>query len=101
MSVTGTYLDGNIVLDAPLAIPNGKHLTLLIADAEELCADGSQWPVSKAEVEAWCRRVEGLPPLYDEAAEVESFESTLQSMRRERAAGLAAHSDRVAGLFAE
>jgi hypothetical protein len=57
MSVTGTYLDGRIVLDEPLAIANGEHLTLVLADEDERCADGSRWPVTKADVEAWCQRV--------------------------------------------
>ncbi len=101
MSVSGTYLGGKIVLDEPLAIANGEHLTLVLADEEERCADGSRWPVTEAEVEAWCQRIESLPPLFDDEAEAAAFEARLRAMRREQGAGLAARSDRVAGLFAE
>jgi hypothetical protein len=101
MSVTGTYLDGSIVLDEPLAIANGEHLTLMLADEEERCADGSRWPVTKAEVDAWCRRIESLPPLFDDDAEAAAFAARLHAMRQEQAAGLAARSERIAGLFAE
>ena len=101
MSVTGTYLDGKIVLDEPLAIANGEHLTMMLADEEERCADGSRWPVTQAEVEAWCRRIESPPPLFDDPADAAACDARLQAMRREQAAGLAARSEQVAGLFAE
>ena len=101
MSVTGRYLDGSIVLDEPLAIANGEHLTLMLDDGDERCADGSRWPITRAEVEGWCRRIENLSALFDNEAEAAAFEDRLQAMRREQAAGLAARSDRVAGLFAE
>jgi len=101
MSVTGKYLDGSIVLDEPLAIANGEHLTLILDDDDGRCADGSRWPITEAEVEDWCRRIENLPALFDDEAEAFAFEDRLRAMRREQAAGLAARSDRVAGLFAE
>ena len=101
MSVHGTYIDGRIELDEPLAVANGEHLTLLLADEEERCADGSAWPGTEAEVDAWCRRIENLPALFDDQAEAMAFEERLRAMRREQAAGLAARSERVAGLFAE
>ncbi len=101
MSVTGIYLDGSIVLNEPLAIANGAHLTLMLADEEERCADGSPWPLTKTEVEAWCRRIESLPALFDDAAEEAAFDEQLREMRREQVAGLAARADRVAGLFAQ
>ena len=101
MNVTGTYRDGSIVLDEPLAIANGEHLTLALADGEERCADGSRWPLTRAEVDAWCQRIESLPALFDDEGEAQAFEARLHAMRREQAAGLAARSDRVAGMFAE
>ena len=101
MSFTGTYLDGKIVLDEPLAIANGEHLTLVLAEEDERCADGGRWPITKAEVEAWCQRIESLPPLFDDEANAAAFEARLQSMRREQASGLAARSELVARLFAE
>jgi hypothetical protein len=101
MSLTGTYLDGSIVLDEPLAIANGEHLTLTLADDDERCADGSRWPITKAEMEAWCRRIETLPPLFDDASEEAAFAARLQTMRQEQAAGLSARSERIARLFAE
>ena len=85
----------------PLAVANGELLTLTLDDGDDRCADGSRWPITKAEVEAWCRRIENLPALFDNEAEAAAFEDRLQAMRREQAASLAARSDRVAGLFAE
>ncbi len=101
MSVTGTYLDGSIVLDEPLALANGEHVRLVLTVAEEDCADGSRWPLTKSEVEAWCRRIEDLPALFDTEAETAAFEARLQATRREQIDGLADHAERVDKLFGE
>lgn len=82
MSVRGTYLDGKIVLEEPLAIANGELLTVMLADEEERCADGSHWPITEAEVEAWCRRIPDLPPLFDDEASAAAFDAALFAMCR-------------------
>ena len=68
-------------------------------DDEDRCADGMPWPQTPAGIEAWCAQVESLPPLFDNEAELRAFEKSLAAVRRERAEGMAAHRDRVAGLF--
>ena len=67
---------------------------------EDRCVDGSLWPQTPAEIEAWCAEVKSLPRLFDDEAEARAFEDRLAAVRLERSAGLAVHRDRVAGLFA-
>ena len=100
MIVTGTYCDGSILLDQPLAVANGEHLSLVV-DEDDRCADGSKWPVTKAEMETWCRRIEELPALFDDEVERRAFETRIQDMRREQAPTLSGRADRVAALFRE
>jgi len=100
MTVTGTYLNGSIVLDQPLAVANGAHLSLVVAE-DDGCSDGSKWPETKAEIEAWCRRIEDLPALFEDEAARLAFETRLAAMRREQAASLTERGDRVAALFSE
>lgn len=98
MIVTGTYLDGSIVLDQPLAMANGEHLSLVVEDADR-CADGNKWPTTKAEVEAWCGRIEALPTLFDTAEEAQAFDTRMQEMRKEQSSTLSQRAERVAALF--
>lgn len=98
MIVTGTFFNGSIVLDQPLDVANGELLTLELGD-DDRCADGSKWPATQAEVEAWCRRIEELPVLFDDEADRREFENRMQSMRLEQAPTLAARGERVAKLF--
>ncbi len=98
MIVTGTYLDGSILLDQPLAVVNGEHLSLVVEEGDR-CADGSKWPITEGEVEAWCRRIESLPSLFDDEGEVQAFETRMKDMRSEQVATLAQRAERVAALF--
>lgn len=100
MIVTGTYFDGSIVLDQPLAVANGEHLSLVV-DEDDRCADGNKWPETKAEVETWCRRIVELPALFDDEVERRAFETRIQDMRREQVPSLSGRGDRVAALFRE
>lgn len=100
MIVTGTFFDGSIVLDQPLAVANGEHLSLVI-DEGDRCADGSPWPATEADVEAWCRRIEQLPALFDEDSERRAFETRMQDMRREQVPALSARGEKVAAMFRE
>ena len=86
------------MLDQPLAVANGEHLSLVVNESD-CCADGSQWPATQAETEAWCRRIEALPALFEDDLAKEAFESRIQEMRREQVPKLSERSDQVASLF--
>ena len=95
------FLDGRIKRQAAKDVEWALALMNRLADKDgDRSADGSLWPETPAEIEAWCAEIEGLPRLFDDEAEARAFEEQLAAVRRERSAGLEAHRDRVAGLFA-
>ena len=83
--VTGTYQNGAVVLNEPVAWPEGMRVEVVCesgaqAAAEDVCMEGSFWQDSPEALPRWIDWFDSLKPL-STAEAVESSEAELRSCR--------------------
>lgn len=102
MNVTkGIYQKGSVTLLTTVSWQDGTAVEIIVPETEEFSADGSPWPSTDQEREAWARELENMPALFDSAEDAAAFETSLSNARREQAelSQTEARTDRIAKTF--
>lgn len=102
MTVTkGIYQKGSVTLLTAVSWQDGTAVEVIVPETEEFSADGSPWPSTDQEREAWAKELENMPALFDSAEDAVAFETSLSDARRELAvlSQAEARADRIAKSF--
>lgn len=87
--VNGTYHNGTVILNRPVNWEEGTpvEVTSAIEDADEedaTCADGTPWPRTAEEIEAWEFKVMNDPLVFDTEEEISAFKTWLAESKAEQ-----------------
>lgn len=90
ISVTGTYHDGAVRLDAPVDLPEGAHVQVTLdpaparsGETEDFSMDGRPWPKTDAEIQEWIAWFDALEPIMTEE-EYQRFTTEREEQRRQQ-----------------
>ncbi|MDP6111430.1 MAG: hypothetical protein QGF00_05575 [Planctomycetota bacterium] len=84
-NVSGTYRNGMVELDESVDWPDETSVQVSAgAGEEEVCVDGTPWPKTEEEIEARCREIEEMPPLFEDPNELVRFETYLAESKAEQ-----------------
>jgi hypothetical protein len=104
--IDGIYKKGKITLVQPVDWPDGLMVRAaenpprpgdLPNDRDDVCVDGSMWDDSKEAVQQWLDWFDSLGPML-QGEELEQFERTLSSTRKEQSPFVAEWHKRIDGL---
>lgn len=64
ISIHGTYLNGAVVLDQPVNLPEGAHVRVTLDDETvDVCCDGRPWPTTPEGIAAFIAEMDATPGL--------------------------------------
>ena len=89
IATRGVYEHGAIVLEGPVALPEGAHVPVTLepdgehAGPVDICCDGTPWDDSPEGRRKWLEWFDSTEPVFTEE-EYEQFVLTLRAMREEQ-----------------
>jgi hypothetical protein len=83
ISIHGTYLNGTVVLDQPVNLPEGAHVCVTSHDNADVCCDGSLWDDSAEGRRKWLEWFDALDPAFSNE-EADQLQIMLRRMRNEQ-----------------
>ncbi|MFT5470621.1 MAG: septal ring factor EnvC (AmiA/AmiB activator) [Verrucomicrobiales bacterium] len=83
--VSGTYQNGAVVLDEPVDWQEKTAVRVAVVDECEPdhSADGPS-PKTPEDMEAWCKEIEEMSPLFEASDQLEQFEKRLADAKEEQ-----------------
>ena len=100
----GIYERGAIVLEEPVALPEGAHVRVTLeaegesAEPVDICCDGTPWDDSPEGRRKWLEWFDSTEPAFTDE-EYEQFVATLRAMREEQKPFLEPRARKIDALF--
>ena len=81
IATKGIYQKGSVKLLAAVSWLDGTEVEVVAQADDEVCADGTPWPRTAEERNAWVRQMEQAPPVFDSEEGEAQFKRALDSSR--------------------